>query len=145
MNRGLYLVTLVKQPHGVILLELVVVLIGARPKLDFLDGDKGLFCPGFFLLLLLFVLIFTEVNDPTDRRLSLRRNLDKVEPFAARDFDRLLRRHYAELGSVLIDYANLANPYSLVDTNRGPAIASVSESSSRLKAADSVSSSIPPV
>src|SRR5713226_3367437 len=140
MNRGFHLVTLVKQPRGIVFLELVVVLVGARPEFYFLDGNESLFSPGLFLLLFLFVLKFTEVNDATNGRLSLRRDFDKVEPLAARDFDRLLRRHDAELVPVVINHADLTNSYPFVHSDRRPAVTPVPESSSRLKAANTVSS-----
>src|SRR6266849_1250209 len=121
------------------LLEFVVVLVGPRPELNLLDGNESLFGLGFLLFLLLLVLILAEVDDAANGRLSLRRNFDEIETFTARDFERLLRRHYTNLGSVLIDHTDLRDSYPLIDAHRWHAIPSVSESSP-LKAADSVSS-----
>jgi hypothetical protein len=51
----------------------------------------------------------------------------------------LLRRHHSDLGSIIVDYANLANSYPFVDSNGRHAVPSISESSP-LIAADTVSS-----
>jgi hypothetical protein len=136
MDRRFHLIALVKQPRGVIFFEFVVVFIRARPKLYFLDCNEGLLRLGFLLLLFLFVLILTEVNDSANRRLSLRRDLDEIESALARDLDRLLRWHYAKLISVLVDDADFPNSDPFVDSDRRPAISSVPETSSRLKAAN---------
>src|SRR6266404_1514127 len=139
MDSRFDLVPVVKYPYRVVLLELVVVLVGPRPELNLLDGNERLFGLGFLLFLLLLVLILAEVDDAANGRLSLRRNFDEIEAFAPRDFERLLRRHYTDLGPVLIDHADLANSYPLIDAHGRHAIPSVSESSP-LKAADTVSS-----
>lgn len=139
VDRSFYLVSLMKQPRGVVLLELVIVLVGARPELYFLDGNKSLFGLCFLLFLLLLVLELAEVDYSADRRLSLRGDLDEVQALAARDFDRLLRRHYAELIAVVIDDADFTNADALIDAHRRNAVSSVSESSP-LIAADTVSS-----
>src|SRR5205807_6926545 len=89
MDSRFHLVALVKQPRGVIFFELVVVFIGAGTKLNFLDRNEGLLRLRFLLFLFLFVLILTEVDDPTNRRLSLRRDFNEVKPAFARDLDRL--------------------------------------------------------
>jgi hypothetical protein len=112
-----YLVPLVKQPGGIVLLKLVIMLVGARPELYFLDGDESLFGLGFLLFFLLFVLVLTEVDYSADRRLSLRRDLDQIQALPARDLDRLLRRHYAELIAVIIDDADFTNSNPLIDAN----------------------------
>jgi hypothetical protein len=61
--------------------------------------------------------------------LSLGRNFDQIEALPARDLDRLLRRHYAYLSAILVDHADLANPYPLIYANGRHSIPSVSESS----------------
>ena len=139
VDRGLYLVSLMKQPGGVVLLKLVIVLVGAGPKLYFLNGNESLFGLGLFLFFLLLVLELTEVNYAANRWLSLRRNFDQIKSLPASDLDRLLRRHYAELIAVIIDDADFTNANALIDSNRGYSIPSVSESSP-LIAADTVSS-----
>src|SRR5262245_49560182 len=106
------LVAILKNSRRVILLEVVVVLIGAGAELDLLDGDEGLFRLGLLGFLLLLVLPFAEVNDSTDWRRRRRRYFNEVEPFFARDCQGLLRRHYSQLRTVIVDYANLADPYA---------------------------------
>ena len=139
VDRRLYLVSLMKQPRGVVLLKLVIVLVCARPELYFLDGNESLFGLRFLLFLLLLVLVLAEVYDSANGRLSLRRDLDQIKSFSSRDLDCLLGRHYSKLVAVVIDYADLTNSNTIVDTNRRHAISSVSESSP-LIAADTVSS-----
>src|SRR6185436_6165895 len=139
VNRRFHLVSVVENSHGVVLLKIVVVLVGARSELYLLDGDKSLFGFCLFLFLLLLVLKLAEVDDPADRGLSLWRNFNQVQSLAPSNLDRLLRRHNSELGAVLIDHTHFADAYALVDSNRRSTVSSVSESSS-LKAADSLSS-----
>jgi hypothetical protein len=140
MNGPLHLVAFLKYPRRVVLLELVIVLVSAGAELYLLDGDESLFSFGLFLLLLLLVLEFAEVNYATDRRLSLRRNLYEIKSLAARDFERLLGSHNSYLRAVLVNDANFARSYALVYANRRPAISLISEASSSLKATDGLSS-----
>jgi hypothetical protein len=79
MNRGLDLVTLVKYSGRMVLLEIVIVLVRARPEFYFLDGDDRLLSLGLLLFLLLLVLPFSEVDDSANRRSRLRRNFDQVQ------------------------------------------------------------------
>src|SRR5215216_5768381 len=140
MNSRFDLVAVLKDPHGIILLEDVIVIVCAGPELYLLDGDIGLLGLGFLLLLLLLVLPFAEVNDAADRRLSLWRNFDEIKALAPREFQSLLRSHNAYLRPVLIYHANLAHANALVDANRRPAVSLISKTSSSLKAADGLSS-----
>jgi hypothetical protein len=50
-----------------------------------------------------------------------------------------LRRHHADLSSVIVDHADLASPYTLIYSNGRNAVPSVSESSP-LIAADRITS-----
>ena len=98
-----------------LLLELVVVLVDLRAKLDLLDLDHLLVLPSGPRALLLLVLIAPEVHDSTDRRIGRGRNLDEVETLLARDRERLRRRHDAELLAVFVDDPDLANPDAFID------------------------------
>src|ERR1043165_3368917 len=59
----------------------VVVIVCSRSKLNFLDRDRHLFLLRFVCLLLRFVLIFSEIDDATNRRIGVGRNLDEVQSF----------------------------------------------------------------
>ena len=139
MDSRFDLVPVVKYSYRVVLLKLVIVLVGPWSELDLLDGNKRLFCFGFLLFLFLLVLILAEVDDPANGRLSLRRDFDQIQPFSASNLESLLWRHHTNLRAILINYADLANPYSLIYAHGRHAVPSVSESSP-LIAADTVSS-----
>jgi hypothetical protein len=65
--------------------------------------------------LLFLVLVLPEVHDAADRRHGARRDLDEIEPFLARDHQRLLRRHDAELLAEIVNHPDLAHADTLVD------------------------------
>src|ERR1044071_3422001 len=116
-NGSFHLVAILKYPHRVVLLEHIIVFVRARAELYLFDRNESLFSLSLFLFLLLLVLPLAEVYDATDGRLSLRRNLHQIEPLAARDFERLLRRHDSDLSAVFVNNANLAHSNALVYAN----------------------------
>src|SRR5215510_667528 len=77
-DRRLHLVPVDQNLLGMLHLEIVVVLVGGRTKLNLLDLDDDLFLLGLVRPLLLLVKILAEVNDATDRRLGLGRDFDQV-------------------------------------------------------------------
>jgi len=91
----------------VILFTIVIVLVCRRAKLNLFDNDGRLFLFRLVLLLLLLVLVLAEVNDATNRRLRLRRNLDQIQSALARDLKGLLRAHHSKLFTLVVNYANL--------------------------------------
>src|SRR5215208_1276739 len=91
MNCRFDLVAVLKNPHSIILLEDVIVIVCAGPELYLFYSDVGLFGLGFLLLLLLLVLPFAEVDNTTNRRLSLRRDFDEIKALAPRELQSLLR------------------------------------------------------
>ena len=139
VNGRLHLVAIVKYPNRIVLFEHIIVLIRARPELDLLNRNERLFRFSFFLFFLLLVLVLAEIDNSTNRWLSLWCNFDKIETFAPCDFDCLLGRHNADLSAVFVDDPDLANSYSLIHSNGRDAVPSVSESSP-LIAADTISS-----
>ena len=86
----------------------VVVLLGPRPELHFLELDHDLLLLGLVLLLLLEVLELAVVHDLADRRLRHRADLDEVDPELLRARQRLLDRKHAELLAVGPDDPHLA-------------------------------------
>src|SRR5262245_23794735 len=84
-DRRLHFVPVGQNLPGMLHLEIVVVLIGGRTKLDLLDLDDDLFLLGLVRPLLLLVKILAEVNDATDRRLGLGRDFDQIVAALASD------------------------------------------------------------
>jgi hypothetical protein len=116
-DRRFDLVALCQEALDVLLLELVVVLVDARAKLDLLDLDDLLMLFRLPRTLLLFVLVLPEVHDPADRRHGSGRDLDQVESLAAGDRQRLRRRHDPQLRACVIDHPDFANSDALVDAD----------------------------
>src|ERR687895_59367 len=110
---------LVKEPHDVVLLGLVILGCDLRPELDLLDVDLRLVLPGELGLLLLLVPVLPVVHDPGDRRPRLRSDLDEIEVLAVGVVERLCRRLDPDLGTVLVDQPHLWNPDPLVDPRLG--------------------------
>jgi len=117
VNRGLDLVTFVKYPGRMVFLEIVIMLVGARPEFYLLDGDDRLFSLGLLLLLLLLVLPLSEIDDTAHRRGRLRRDLDKVEAFGPRNFKSFLGTLDAQLRAIIIYDPDFARPDTLVYPN----------------------------
>src|SRR5919108_3512957 len=111
------LVALLEEPAHVLDLEVEVVALGLGAHLHFLDQDRRLLLARFLLPPRLRVLVLAEVHDAADGRLRFRRNLDEVEVLAAREVERLLGRHDAELFALGAHDADLANTDGLVDTD----------------------------
>ena len=107
--------TLLEEVHGVLELEVVVMVVGLRAEADLLDHDLHLV--GFKLLGLFLLLVeeFLVVGDTAYGRFGLGRDFDQVEflllgepqCFADRQYDRLFDvvAHDAHLGSrdLLVD------------------------------------------
>src|SRR5688572_12769039 len=114
-NRRLDLVAVFNEALDVVLLELVVVLVDLRAKLDLLDLDHLLVTLGLARPLLLLVLILAVVHDPADRRHGGRRDFDQVEAFLSGKDESLGRRHDAQLLPRVVDYSDFSNSDPLVD------------------------------
>src|SRR5438477_12267508 len=113
-NRRLDLVALREEALDVLLLELVIVLIDARPELDLFDLDHLLVLLGLPSALLLLVLILAEVHDPADGRDRRRRDLHQIQALGPRERKRLRRRHDAQLRARVVNDSNLAHPNPFV-------------------------------
>ena len=114
-DRRLHLVAVFQEALDMFLLELVIVLVDLRAKLDLLDLDHLLVLARLARPLLLLVLILPEIHDAADRRDRRGRNLDQVEPLLLRDGQRLRRRHDAELCAVVVDHPDFADADPFVD------------------------------
>src|ERR1700722_10685331 len=113
---GLDLVAFLEEALDLLLLELIIVLVDLRAKLDLLDLDHLLVTPGLPRALLLLVLVLAEVHDPADGRDGSRGDFDQVEPFLLGDGQRLRRWHDTELLAGIVDHADLPDADALVDS-----------------------------
>src|ERR1041384_2246891 len=97
---------------------LVIVIVGSRSKLNFLDRDRYLLLLGFVCLLLRFVLILSEIDDPANRGIGVRSDLDEIEPLLPGAAHGIAHIHHAQLFSFIPDHAYLRHANSLVNANR---------------------------
>jgi hypothetical protein len=97
-------------------LDVVVVLLGARPELDLLEQHHHLVLLGLVLLLLLEVLELPVVHDLADRGLGERADLDEVHPLLLRPRQRLVDGQDAELLARRTDDPHLARLDAAVGT-----------------------------
>src|SRR5690349_13035261 len=77
-DRGFDLIAFLEPLARMLHAILVVVIVRSRPKLHFLDRDRYLLLLGFVCLLLRFVLVFSEIDDATNRRIGVGSDLDEV-------------------------------------------------------------------
>src|SRR5262249_18418705 len=95
VNGRLYFIPLLQYSGRMVLLEIIIVFVGARPELDLFYSDDCLFGLGLFRFLLLLVLPLPKIDNAAYGRIGLRSNFHQVEPLAAGEFNPALRRHYS--------------------------------------------------
>ncbi len=100
-------------------LDVIVVIVDARPHLDFFDLDDLLIFARFSLLLLLLVLEFAVVQDFADRRLRIGGDLDKVETRVSRSLQGVKFADDSDVLSSLVDQSHVAGPDLVVDLGPG--------------------------
>ena len=85
--------------------KIEIMLLRVRPKPDLFNDHLLGFGLDFLLLLLLFVFEFRIINNLANRRISIRRYLNKIQPL-------LLCEFYSLLNGINIAFNVLAyNPY----------------------------------
>ena len=87
--------------------DLQVMLLRLGSEADFLDLDDRLALPGYLNLLALLVAELAVIHDPAHRRLTVRRDLDKVQTSLLGLAHRLFLRDNPDLVVCLIDQPNL--------------------------------------
>ncbi len=92
---------------------MVPVRLGADAQ--FLDLNRLLSFSGFALLLSALVDALAVIDDSTDRRLRVRRNLDEIQVAVLREAQRFERRHHADLLPGIVDDPDLFCPNGLID------------------------------
>src|SRR5689334_11730539 len=78
-DRGLYFVALLQPLARMFHAVVVVVVVSAGSKLNFLNRNRDLLLLGLVSLLLRFVLVFSEVDNPANGRIGGGSNFDKVQ------------------------------------------------------------------
>ena len=115
-HRDLDLVPFHQELAGVVELKVEIVLIRPGTKLHLFEGRRvGLLARTLFLLLILELAV---VHDPANRGTRRRRNLDEVETFVARNDQRFLRRHDAQLFAISPDHSDFTDTNTFVDPGR---------------------------
>ena len=69
---------------SIILFEFVIMVISCRTEFNFFYDNRCLFLFRIVQLFLQLILILAEIDDATNRRLSLRGNLNQIQPAFAR-------------------------------------------------------------
>src|ERR1044071_5081322 len=96
----------------------VIVIVGTRSELNFLDRYRHLLLLCLVRLLLRFVLILSEIDDPANGGLGIRSDLDEIEPLLTGGTHGITHVHHAQLFSLIPNHAHLRHANSLVNTNR---------------------------
>ena len=118
-NGRLHLIAVLQEADDVVLLEVEVVLVDARPELHFFDDDDFLLLLGLALFLLLLKHIFPVVHDLADRRVRRRRDLYEIEVLFSCQILRLLDGNDSDLLAVLVDQADLGGADHVVNSGLG--------------------------
>src|SRR2546421_4789572 len=113
-NHGAHLVALAEEADDLILANLIVVLRGVGPKLDFLQLRTAAALALFVGLLVQLVLIFPVVGDFADRRVGGGRNLHQIKPAFPRELHCLERLHDTELLTLFVNHPDFARPDAFV-------------------------------
>ncbi len=97
-----------------VFLELVVVLVGARPQLDLLDPG-ALLVPALLVHLLVEVVqVLAIVHDLANGRLGGGGDFDQVESLFPGPFQGFLGRHEAHLLAGVVNQADFPDPNPFV-------------------------------
>ena len=91
------------------------MVIGLRTEPDFLHSDFDLLGLNFLLLFLLLIKELLIIEDFADRRISGRRNLDKIEFLIIGHFHSLLDRVYARIFDIISNETYLGNSDAIIN------------------------------
>src|SRR5262249_18010013 len=113
-NHRAHFVPVAEKANDLVLPNLVIMLRGVGPKLDFFELRAA---AAFALLVSPFVqlvLIFPVIDDLANRRISRLRDFHEIEPAFARQLHNFKQLHDPELRALFVNYADLARPNALV-------------------------------
>src|ERR1041385_4543105 len=96
-NRRFDFVAILEPLAGMLHAIFVVVIVLARSKVNFLDRNRYLLLLRLVCLLLCFVLILSEIDDATNRRIGVRSDLDEVQPLLPGSTHGIAHVHHAQL------------------------------------------------
>src|SRR5271168_3913542 len=114
-NHGLYFVALAQETDDLVLANLKIVLGGRRPEFHFLDVRTLLVFLGFVGLLAQLVLKLAVVHELANRWHSGGRDFHNIQSRFARRLHGVEQGHHPELIARVIDHANFASAYALVN------------------------------
>ena len=121
-DRRFDLVSLLEKAHRVILLELIVMFVRIRPKLNFLNRDVLLMLLRFVLLLVQLVKVLAVIHDPAHGRICSGSNFDQIQTALFSNLQGGLRCENSKLFVVIVDNPNfpgtdsVVHPDVLIDT-----------------------------
>src|SRR5262249_55732359 len=113
-NHGAHFVTVAEEADDLILANLIIVLRGVGPKLDFLQLRTAAALALFVGFLVLLILVFPVVGDFADRRVGGGGDFHQGAPPLARPLYWLERLDDAELPSVFVNHPDFASADALV-------------------------------
>src|SRR3984885_11392829 len=113
-NHGLNFMSFTQKSDDLILAHLKIVFSGGRPEFYFFQLRGLLMLPLLVLLLAFLIQEFSVVRYFANGRIGRRRNLNKVQPSFAREFNRLERLHHSQLPAFFINDANFPRPDFIV-------------------------------
>ena len=116
---GLHLVATFQPLLRVLHAIVVIVIVRARSKLYFLDGDRYLLLFRLVRFLLGFVLKLSEVNDAANWRIGGGSNFHEIQTFFPRGADGVANIHHAKLLAFVADDTYLGNTNSFVNAGDG--------------------------
>jgi hypothetical protein len=82
---------------GMVQLCVAVMGVGLGPKANLLESNNVLLSDILFCLSFQFVQIFTEIHNPADRRLAVRRNFNQIKLRFFCQIQRFVNLYYANL------------------------------------------------
>jgi len=94
----------------------IIMIVGARSKLNFLNSDCYLLLLRLVRLLFGLVLEFSEVNNSANRRVGGSGDLDEIQTFFPGSANCVSNIEYAELLTLLAYDSHLGNTNALVNT-----------------------------
>lgn len=116
-NHRAHFVAFAEEADDLALANLIVVLRGGGPKLDFLQLRATAALALLVRLFIGLVQILAVVGDLANRRIGRGRNFHQVEPFFLGQLDGFKRLHDAQLAAFFIYHPDLASANPLVDAD----------------------------
>src|SRR5579859_120968 len=114
-NHGAHFVAFTEKANNLVLANLIIVLRGGRPKLNFLQLRAPAALALLMRLLILLIKKFAVVGDFANRRVGGGRNFHQVESFFAGQTDGLVRLHDPKLRAFFVDHPDFARPNAFID------------------------------